>query len=281
MAGGLVVVRGTSNFVRWVLLICLLAFVVASGVPIYGQRSYDDRAGRNLTFEVATVRPSRSGTKGEDWDSQGDRVQIQGYSLRKLIKAAFGLSSDAQIAGGPDWLDTRLFDISAKISDEEIAAFKGADGERREQRDIDAMLQTLLRDRFKLRVNLVERMLPAFRLISDPKQGGLVPDSTKEHSLSVRGGHLMAVATSMEELADELTRMREVNDRPVRDQTGLPGRYDFELRWTPERGGELRADTTYPGLFEALRKQLGLTLKAGKLPLPVIEVVAAQLPAAE
>ncbi len=39
MAGDLVVVRGTNIFVRWALLICLLAFVVASGVPIYGQRS--------------------------------------------------------------------------------------------------------------------------------------------------------------------------------------------------------------------------------------------------
>jgi uncharacterized protein (TIGR03435 family) len=229
-------------------------------------------------FEVATVKASRPGSTNEDWDSGGDRVTIRGYSLRKLIRAAFNLKSDAQIVGGPDWLGNRYFDVSAKISDEQMAAFSKGHGDRDEQAGIQAMLQTLLTERFHLQTTSAEKELPMFGLVVGRNKTRLRPSSAKGRNLSIHDGHMVAVATSMGEFAESLTRMREVGDRVVTDQTGLTGTYDFDLDWTPDRGAGISQEAVYPGLFTALQEQLGLKLKAEEGPVPVIEVLTAELP---
>ncbi len=261
----------------------LMLLLLVGGSPRAGGQSiHPAPQERKLAFEVATVRPSRPGSTGADWDSQGDRVAIRGYSLGSLIKAAYNLRSDAQVVGGPGWLREQFFDVSAKISDEEMAGFKGADADREEQRDVEGMLQTLLAERFKLRVRFAEAVLPGFELVVSRAKVKLFSDAVKGRSLLSQNGHLIAVATSMDELAEGLARMREVNERPITNGTGLAGRYDFEVRWTPARGGgDVPADATYPGLFTALQEQLGLRLKADRQPVRVVEVLAAELPVSD
>jgi uncharacterized protein (TIGR03435 family) len=67
-------------------------------------------------------------------------------------------------------------------------------------------------------------------------------------------------------------------DRPVVDKTGLAGRYDFDLKWTPDEsqfGGEVPApasDAPEPTLFTALQEQLGLKLEAMRGPVDAIVV---------
>jgi uncharacterized protein (TIGR03435 family) len=73
-----------------------------------------------------------------------------------------------------------------------------------------------------------------------------------------------------------------VLDRPVIDQTGLAGRYDFTLTWTPDetqfggRGGQAPppADPANapPGLFTAIQEQLGLKLESTKAPVDVVVI---------
>ncbi len=78
---------------------------------------------------------------------------------------------------------------------------------------------------------------------------------------------------------DYLTWLLSVHlDRPVIDRTGLKGTYDFTLSFTPELSAGLpdpAADSSDPGLFEALQKQLGLKLEAqrGLVPILVIDHV--------
>jgi uncharacterized protein (TIGR03435 family) len=58
--------------------------------------------------------------------------------------------------------------------------------------------------------------------------------------------------------------------RPVIDQTGLTGRYDFTLEWMPERDGTAppeAADMQGPTFLEAVREQLGLKLESSKGPV--------------
>ncbi len=61
--------------------------------------------------------------------------------------------------------------------------------------------------------------------------------------------------------------------RPVVDQTGLSGRFDFTFEWSPEPNsiprapGEPVPDTDGPSFQEALREQLGLKLESAKAPL--------------
>jgi hypothetical protein len=106
---------------------------------------------QKLAFEVATVKPSRPGSTNEDWDSEGDRVTIKGYSLRKLIRAAFNLKSDSQIVGGPDWLDKQYFDIAAKIGEEQMVSFDKPGADRDKQTAIKPCYRHCLENAFIFR----------------------------------------------------------------------------------------------------------------------------------
>ena len=79
-----------------------------------------------------------------------------------------------------------------------------------------------------------------------------------------------------------LMMQRAIFDRPVVDQTGLTGRYDFRLEWTPDDtqfGGQMppvpSGEVTKPPLFVALAEQLGLKMEAthGKVDTMVVDRV--------
>jgi uncharacterized protein (TIGR03435 family) len=253
------------------VLAAVSVFATAQSVP-------SNHPAKPLAFEVATIRPSPPDSTDEDWDGQGDRVTIRGYSLRQLIKAAFDLKTNAQIIGGPEWIDKQRFDISAKIGDEVMSSFSEDSADRDQQTAIRFMLQTLLKERFKLQWKSVQRQLPIFALVASGDKPHLIPDASKSRNLSIHNAHMVAIATSTQELAEALARMREVSDRAVVDQTGLNGRFDFELNWSPDRGSGVSEDAPYPGLFTALQEQLGLRLKPQKGSVPTVEVLTAALP---
>jgi uncharacterized protein (TIGR03435 family) len=84
-------------------------------------------------------------------------------------------------------------------------------------------------------------------------------------------------------MADLATVMQAaVLDRPVVDQTGLTGRYDFTLTWTPDETQFLSMGVRIPprapdaagppGLFSAIQEQLGLKFESTKAPVDVIIV---------
>ena len=89
---------------------------------------------------------------------------------------------------------------------------------------------------------------------------------------------MTAALVSMDSLADTLTGMHEMGERVVANQTGLDGFYDFELHWTPDRGDGVPPGANDPGLFTALREELGLKLEARKGSVPVIVVDGAAQP---
>ena len=117
-----------------------------------------------------------------------------------------------------------------------------------------------------------------FALVVSGDRLRLIPDASKPRNLSIRNAHMVAIAMSTKELAEALARMREVGDRPVVDQTGLNGQFDFELNWSPDRGSGISPDAPYPGLFTALQEQLGLRLKPQKGSVPTVQVMTAALP---
>lgn len=88
----------------------------------------------------------------------------------------------------------------------------------------------------------------------------------------------------MGELASVL--QRAALDRPVTDQTGLKGRFDFDLEWMPDEtqfGGQGPwggAETTKPDLFAAVQQQLGLKLEATKGPVEVLIIDHVERPSA-
>jgi uncharacterized protein (TIGR03435 family) len=237
------------------------------------------------SFEVATVKPSKPGRFGEDLDESNDTLTIQNYSLRHLIREAYGLKADSQIIGGPAWIDTQRFDIVAKMDDAEVARMEKMDGDESD-REWDRMLQSLLADRFQLRATRGQRTLPVFTLVvtrSGPKikrtpekSSSASPDS--DSGINIHNGELTARATSMDSFADVLTGMRDMASHVVINRTGLAGNYDFQLDWSRDRGDGLSSDSPYPGLFTALQEQLGLRLKSARAQVEVVVVESAQQP---
>lgn len=231
------------------------------------------------SFEVASIKPTRKDEGDRDWDSGADRLRIEGYSLRNLIASAYGLKSDSQVLGGPDWIDKRRFDIAAKVDDAEMAKLKSMHGEDFHN-EWNLMMQSLLAERFGLKVSPGRRTIPVFALVVAKSGARLAPVAANEtgHNLSVHGPHVTATAVSMDALAEYLTQMSETG-RVVLNRTGLTGEYDFKMDWTRDRGNGIPPDAPYPGLFTALEEQLGLKLKSQKGDVSVVVVDAASEPA--
>ena len=231
------------------------------------------------SFEVASIKPSRPGEGNHDWDSNSDRVTIENYSLRDLIASAYNLKPDSQVLGGPEWLDNKHFDIAAKVDDVELAKLKTMTGNDI-RNEWNQMMQSLLADRFRLKVRRDQRTIPVYALVVVKSGQKLALATAKEtnHSLSGQNSHLTATAISMASLANYLTHVNEAESRVVVDRTGLTGDFNFKLDWTRDRGNGIPPDAQYPGLFTALREQLGLELKPDKAPVDVVVVESAKEP---
>jgi uncharacterized protein (TIGR03435 family) len=83
--------------------------------------------------------------------------------------------------------------------------------------------------------------------------------------------------TSMPDLA-EILQFR--TSRPVVDQTGLKGRYDFKLQWTTDESKAPTDGSAPPGLFTAIQEQIGLKLEAVKAEADVLVVDKVERPGA-
>ncbi|SPE31217.1 conserved hypothetical protein [Candidatus Sulfotelmatomonas gaucii] len=236
-------------------------------------------------FEVATIKPSNPDDSNHRWERLPGRFVIENYSLQQMIRVAFGLTSDLQVVGGPKWVDDREFDIEAKADDPELAKMRAMTDD---QRDIEwnHLLQSLLTERFGLKVRVGEQELPVYALVV-AKSGVKLkhsPVGETAHGIPVRSSPrlattvMTATTVSMVEFTDHLSRMPESDNRLVVDRTGLEGQYDFELKWTRDYGSGIPENALYPGLFTALQEQLGLELKPDKAPVKVVIVDAATEP---
>lgn len=230
-------------------------------------------------FEVATIRPSKPGVPGKLFTVRGRQVVTINTSLKDLIGFAYGLHT-AQIIGAPEWAESDKYDITGQPEAQGMP----------NERQLKAMIQKLLEDRFKLATHRATQDLPVY-LLSAAKSG---PKLTKNDSnpnglpsLMFKGlGVLPALNANMSDLAGVL--QAAVLDRPVIDRTGLTGRFDFNLTWTPDdsqfRGLGVRVpapsadQNAPPGLFTAIQEQLGLRLESTKAPVDVLVVDRVERP---
>jgi uncharacterized protein (TIGR03435 family) len=201
-------------------------------------------------------------------------------TMADLISIAWSLNP-AKVAGGPSWLEWDRFDVIGKVP-----AGTTLDGIRQ-------MLRALLSERFSLLVHNDIKPLPAFILSASSKlrmkpssggESGCKPDSPGAGLVAGPGAVPVFSFTcqnlTMEAFASAMPRMSGVlgytNNLPVVDRTGLQGSWDFHLRYTIP-GGETRygivpsAGELIP-LPAALNEQLGLELKPGNTPGPILVV---------
>ncbi|HEY4362069.1 MAG TPA: TIGR03435 family protein [Bryobacteraceae bacterium] len=225
-------------------------------------------------FEVATV-------KLVDVSKLGDLVTMNlgqvrheeltfgNAALVNCIRFAYNLASDEQIVG-PAWIKSfpYFYDIDAK----------GPVGSTREQ--LQAMMQTLLEDRFKLVVHREQKEMSHYALVL--AKGGSKMTAVKELPPDYRGtnfGGRIDNIMPMTLLAYLLSRFE--TERPILDMTGLPGLYTVKLEWALAKGPAAAGDSAGPSLFTALEEQLGLRLEGRKGPVEVLVVDAAEKAPAE
>ena len=239
--------------------------------------------GTDPAFEVATVKPVPSDAhKGRFIVMQGiNRFIEKDYTLKLLIAAAYDLTPRA-ISGGPAWIDSDHFDITALTP-----------GDTRPTRDQQmAMLRNLLADRFQLTFHREPREFSVYALEvekggSKLKPSASPPDTPAALVSTVYPQRILLPArnTTMHEFVSLL--QRAVLDRAVIDRTGLTGRYDFDLEWAPDEtqfGGDVpvaSADSPSPPFFQAVQQQLGLTLIATRGPIQTLIVDRAEHPVAD
>jgi bla regulator protein BlaR1 len=258
------------------------------------------------SFEVATIKPQApmTFTMRAPASGSGEKVMTQmvftGPSARDgkpaaptdrvslhvnpamLIAMAYNLPlpSEGRIVGGPDWLKTDVYEIQAKISDAVYAEMqKMPPAASREQRQL--MEQSLLADRFGLKVHFETRDMPVYALVAAKGGPKLAPAKEGEQeNISVSGdaqaSDLKASAAKLDDLLRLLQMQPDVSGRMLINQTGLPGVYNFTLRWSREQssGADNGAASTAdaPAFFTALQEQLGLRLVPTKAATEVIVI---------
>ncbi len=250
----------------------------AWSIPARAPRPKPMPADASPVFEVATIKPSKPEALGKGFQVRGRRLITINTSLSDLIGFAYGLQA-RQIAGGPAWAETDKYDLNAQ-----------PDGEGQpNDRQWKIMMQKLLADRFKLKFHREKKELPVYAIVvakSGPKLTRSEGDPNGLPSLFFRGlGVLPARNATIADFAGLM--QTTVLDRPVVDQTGLSGRYDFTLTWTPDEfqfpglGVKIPPpsdNAVAPDLFTAMQQQLGLKLESTKAPVEILVIDSVEKP---
>jgi uncharacterized protein (TIGR03435 family) len=285
-----------------------LPIVLAAALTLVGAA-----AGQQPEFEVASVKPNNSGNMNIGIRFPGvGQFNVINMPLREMIRFAYQLQLP-QIEGGPDWMSSERFDIIAKAEGKPTMS------------QVYAMLRTLLADRFALKVHTETRELPIYALTlaradgrlgeklqpamsecrpvnvpagmpkppppPPPPSGGAGPATVPEDDIDggFRCGALFGPGFitlrqfTMSRFARDLTMVAR---RMVVDRTGLTGRYDIDVEFTPEfrpapppGAPDLPVPAgDGPSLFTAIQEQLGLKLESTRGPVEMLVVDSAQRP---
>lgn len=247
-------------------------------------------------FETASVRVNPSNDPQTGAYDPGGLFTVRGATLRMLIgiawkethtvpdltaleiavaPAVLQFNSDKFLRGGPPWLNSDRFDVTAR-------APAGTPPDT-----VRLMLQKLLAERFHLAAHREEKPVKVYAMV-EAKSGGfkLKPAEGGEPVCAPSIGtdnvyHRECRNMSMEGLAEQLPNFapRFFEGRPVVDATGLTGAWDFRIDWTPLRGGlaglgagpdqEFDTGTT---IFATMQRNLGIKLEQREQPMPVIVI---------
>jgi uncharacterized protein (TIGR03435 family) len=255
--------------------------------------------GARPQFEVASIKPLGPNSFGIFLRIMpGGRVNITNMTLKDLIGHAWNLRP-FQISGGPDWVNSTRFDISAKPENQPAPD------------QLMLMLQSLLEERFRLSMHHETKELSVYVLTLANKDGKLGPklvkasdadcpaeDPSKPPDLPEPGklpsscGSLLTQHRGMSGRKTTLASLIEVLSfrlgRTVIDQTGLTGNFDFTLEWTSDDGQFMTgfSDVLLPAapadggltILGAVREQLGLKLQSQKGPVEVFYIDHAEKP---
>jgi uncharacterized protein (TIGR03435 family) len=248
-----------------------------------------------LRFEVASIKPADPDAKGSQIRYMpGGGLNITNIPLRAMIGLAYDVR-DFQISGAAGWVGTERFNITARAergaASEVPDDFAKMTDEQRKtgSEQMAERLRGLLAERFQLVVHKETKEQPIY-VLGLAKNGPKLKENTApgpRQGMSMNRGRLEGFAAPMAMLGQILSQNM---GRPVVDKTGLTGKYDFVLEWTPDVGAGagtsgfgdgINSPAPAPGgptIFTALQEQLGLRLESQRGPVENIVIDRAEKP---
>ena len=237
-------------------------------------------------FEAASIKMTAlkgGGSHSHENDTPG--LLRASMTLKAYIMTAYSVKP-FQVTGGPNWIDESTYDIVAKLErpdDEDLPANlnprqRGAARDARTH----AALQTLLAERFQLKIHHETKEMPSYTL-TVVKSGFKLketPDSTGCGTSSRGDGTTQKFTGTCIDMTTFASFLARHSDRPVSDMTHIAGHYTFTLEWTPNDLKNVAASDqpALPSLFTVIQEQLGLRLEPQKAPVDVIVVESAERP---
>lgn len=282
----------------------LFLFIISAHATTFSAQT--QIAGRP-SFALASVKPD--GSAGEipgPPAETSDYFAWHGRTLKTLMCYAYGIR-DWQIEGAPDWFDSQLWDVEGKSDQKDLGAEPNALDNKHQHARLMLMLQSLLEDRFSLKIRRQTKQSSVYNLVvakggpkikSDENQSPPSPPASGTPPSSV-GGWEMRRGSTMERFGSRppfeqsiegravtigqlLSSLRRRSDRPIIDCTNLKGLYSFKIQWSeadsglgglpPARGGL----SLGPAFFKALQEQLGLRLESATGPVEFLAITSIQ-----
>lgn len=261
-------------------------------------------------FEVVSITP-------DDPDGMSTMVsmmfQSDGYSashctLKMLIKDAYGLDN-SQISGAPKWIGAERYGIEARIDNDTAAELNKLDENQRKLIQ-KRMLQALLATRFGLVTHYEVKELSVYSLaiakngpkLQEAKPGNDYVNGLKTASGATVGPHMMLMRLGGGQIGGQdvsldllVKQLSSQLGGIVLDNTGLTGKYDFNLKWTPDTArssmiepmvseqqpmDDNLSDSFHSSLFTAIQEQLGLKLEPQKSPVKILVIDHVERPSA-
>lgn len=259
----------------------LILFLLAVAATALGQTIAQPP--KTPTFDIASIRQNVDPHLGWRMQFTADGVTALDVTLQYALEEAYGLYDIERWSGGPDWLNSRRFNIEARF---DPAQYPDITLEQRR-----AMLRQMLADRCRAAVHHEPKDFPLYALVlakNGPRLGESKPENLNRTNIygsaclirQSGSDHLVMTGCTVREFATLLEGAARLDlNRNVIDQTGLADRYDFALNWSPQ--DQTLADrlkSTGPDVFTALEKQLGLRLKPAHGQLDTIVIDHIEMP---
>jgi uncharacterized protein (TIGR03435 family) len=234
-----------------------------------------------LRFDAASIKVNDRGENqppGADFAAEpGGRLHVRNNGIQNVIRNAYGVRQRFLLIGGPDWIDSDHYDIEAR-----------AEGNPTRDQMMN-MVQSLLEERFKLKVHSETREVPVY--VMTVAKGGpkltaftegscitrdpnnppppLAPGQPRRDGCGnnqISGGRWIA---SKVDIGSVTGAISIIVQRKVIDKTGLTGLFNVRMELPPN---PLNATDTSPSIFTLLEEQLGLKLESSKGPADVLVI---------
>ena len=252
--------------------VCVCGSVRAQGAPDSAGKPAMMAKDADPDWDVVTVKPSDPNALGDRIDQHGRHLTFSNETVEMMLVIGYNVQKN-QIASAPDWVKTERW---------EIDGLSNMDGQMNLPQ-LQTMVRKALQERFGLKLHRDQREMTVYAITvakGRPKIKANLSDpdgSPQDNGGASRGGVSKNFKnTSMSDLALVLMFY---TDRPVVDQTGLKGRYDFPLKWTTDEARTADPNAP-PGLFTAIQEQDGLKLEPVKASAPVIVIDKIERPGA-